>query len=87
MRINIHVSGKDAELYDKRLLHFHFTMRQNPQLYSPFTCFSIFKKEGPIHRLSNVCVQWGKDLSAVRSQDDPSNLSKEMTSLREGSSG
>lgn len=81
LRINIQLSRQNTELYNKCLLHLHFAMGENPQLYGACTFLSIHEEEGPIHRLSNICVEWRKDLSAVRPTDDPSNLSKGRTSF------
>lgn len=76
LRIYIHVPRKDVKLDNKCLLHLHFTMGENKQLYGTCTFLSIPEEEGPVHRLSNVCIEWRKDLSAVRAKDDPGNLSK-----------
>ena len=53
-------------------------MGENPQLYGACTFLSIPKEEGPIHRLSNVCIEWRENLSAVGASDDPSNLQNEI---------
>lgn len=76
LKINIHLSGQNAELYNKCLFHLHLSMGENPQLYGACTFLSIPEEDGPIRRLFNVCIEWRKDFSAVRATDDPSNLSK-----------
>lgn len=76
MRINIQLSGQNAQLYNKRLLHLHLPMGENPQLYRARAFLSIPEEEGPVHWFFNVCIDRRKDLSAVRPTDDPSNLQK-----------
>lgn len=74
LRINIHLSRQNTELYNKCLFHLYFPMRENPQLYGVRAFLSILEKEGPIHRSSNVSIDEGKSVSTVRAKDYPSNL-------------
>lgn len=79
-RVNIQLSRQNAELYNKCLLHLCLPMGENPQIYGACPFLPISEEEWPVHRLSYVCVEWRKDLSAVRTTDYPSNLSKCKTS-------
>lgn len=80
LRVNIQLSRQNAELYNKCLFHLHLPVGENPQLYGARAFLSIPEEERPVHRLSDVCIEWRKDLSAVRATDDPSDLSKGKTS-------
>lgn len=74
LRVNVQLSRQDAKLYDKSLLHLHLAMGKDPQLYGACAFASIPKKERAVHRLSDVCIEWRKELPAVGAADDPSHL-------------
>ncbi|TNN50271.1 hypothetical protein EYF80_039556 [Liparis tanakae] len=77
---------ENAELHHERLLHLHLPVGEDLQLDDPGAFFSIAEEEGPVHRLSDVFIQRGKDLFAIWSEEDPSDLPKGETSLNQSMS-
>lgn len=74
LRVNVQLSRQDAELYDEGLLHLHLPVRKDPQLYGPRRFLSVPEKEGSVHRLPDVCVEWRQLLPAVGATDAPGHL-------------